>query len=65
MDYHIEFVDDLMTIIDEDGNGRDAFVVDPDSPWDAVEVAGSLGTRIRLDAVDALGELRRHLKDCR
>jgi len=65
MDYHIEFTDDLMTVLDEDGNGRDAHVVDPSRPWDAVEALVRWGREYDLDAVDALRELRQHLKACR
>ncbi len=65
MDYHIEFTDDLMTVLDEAANGRDAHVVDPDRAWDAVETLVRWGREYELDAVDALGELRRHLKACR
>ena len=32
MKYRIEFVEELMTIADEDGTGHDAFEVDPDQP---------------------------------
>ncbi len=65
MDYEIEFADDLMTLVDEDGHGRDAVVVDPARPWDAVETLVRWGREYDLNAIDALGELRRHLKACR
>ena len=65
MDYEIEMVDDLMTLIDGDGHGCDAFVVDPAHPWDAVETLVRWGREYELDPVDALSELRRHLKACR
>jgi hypothetical protein len=65
MDYEIEFADDLMTLVDEDGHGRDAVVVDPAKPWDAVETLVRWGREYDLNEIDALGELRRHLKACR
>ena len=65
MKYRIEMVEELMTIADEDGNGHDAFEVDTDEPWDAIEALAEFGRQYSLDAIDALGELRRYLKDCR
>lgn len=65
MKYRIEFVEELMTIADEDGNGHDAFEVDPEQPWDAVEALASLGRQYALDAIESMGILRRYLKDCR
>jgi hypothetical protein len=64
MKYHIEFVEELMTIADEDGNGHDAFEVDPDEPWDAVEALAEFGRQYSLDACQALRELRAYLRDC-
>jgi hypothetical protein len=63
--YHIQFVDDLMTIVGDDGDGFDACEVDPQRPWDAVETLAKWGREYDLDAVGALGELRRHVKNCR
>ncbi len=63
--YEIEMVDDLMTLIDEDGHGCDAFIVDPARPWDAVETLVAWGREYDLNEIDALGELRRYLKACR
>jgi hypothetical protein len=62
--YEIEFADDLMTLVDEDGHGCDAFVVDPTRPWDAVETLVRWGREYDLNEIDALGELRRYLKAC-
>ncbi len=64
MDYEIELVDDLMTLIDADGNGCDALVVDPARPWDAVETLVHWGREYDLNAIDALHELRQHLDGC-
>jgi hypothetical protein len=65
MEYEMEMVDDLMTLIDGDGHGCDAFVVDPARPWDAVETLVAWGREYDLNEIDALGELRRYLKACR
>jgi hypothetical protein len=65
MDYEIEFADDLMTLVDEDGNGRDAVVVKRAKPWDAVETLVRWGRVYDLNEIDTLGELRRYLKACR
>lgn len=65
MQYRLEFTDDLMTVLDDDGNGHDAFAVEPDRPWDAVEALAEWGRQYDLDPVEALGALRRHLKHCR
>lgn len=65
MNYRIEFVNELMTVADADGNGYDAFEVDPDEPWDAVEALVEWGREYSLDAVQALRELRAYLKDCK
>jgi hypothetical protein len=65
MTYRIEFVDDLMTVADANGDGFDAFEVDPERPWDAVEALAEWGREYSLDACDALRELRAHLKDCK
>ena len=64
MDYEIEMVDDLMTLIDGDGHGCDAFVVVPTRPWDAVETLLAWGREYDLSAVDALHELRQYLDGC-
>lgn len=64
MKYRIEFVEELMTIADGDGNGYDAFEVDPEQPWDAVEALAKFGRAYSLDACQALKELRAHLRDC-
>ena len=64
MDYEIEMVDDLMTLIDGDGHGCDAFVVDAARPWDAVETLLAWGREYDLSAVDSLHELRQHLDGC-
>lgn len=65
MNYRIEMVEELMTVADDDGNGHDAFEVDPDEPWNAVEALAKFGRQYSLDACAALRELRRYLKDCR
>ena len=65
MKYRIEMVEELMTIADEDGNGHDAFEVDADEPWDAVEALAEFGRQYSLDPIESLGILRRYLKDCR
>jgi hypothetical protein len=65
MKHYIEFVNELMTVADADGNGYDAYEVDPDEPWDTVEALARFGRQYDLDPVLALGELRRHLKHCR
>jgi hypothetical protein len=65
MNYRIEMVEELMTVADDDGNGHNAFEVDPDKPWDAIEALAKFGREYSLDACRALGELRRYLKDCR
>ena len=65
MNHRIEFVNELMTVADDDGYGYDAYEVDPDQPWEAVEALVRFGRQYDLDPVSALGELRRHLKDCR
>jgi hypothetical protein len=64
MKYRIEFVEELMTIADEDGNGYDAFEVDPEQPWDAIEALAKFGREYALDACQALRELRAYLRDC-
>jgi len=64
MNYRIEFVDGLMTVMDADGNGYDAFEVDPNKPWDAVVALASFGREYSLDACRALRELRAYLQDC-
>lgn len=63
--HEIEMVDDLMTVIDEKGHGRDGVVVDPARPWDAVETLVHWGREYDLNEINALGELRRYLKACR
>jgi hypothetical protein len=65
MNYRIEFVDDLMTIVGDSGDGFDAFEVDPQRPWDAVEALAEWGREYDLDAIEALGALRSHLEACR
>jgi hypothetical protein len=65
MPYRIEFVDDLMTITDDNGDGFDAFEVDPQQPWDAVETLAEWGREYDVDPGQALRELRRHLRACR
>ncbi len=65
MNYRIEMVEELMTVADDDGNGHDAHEVDPDCPWDAVEVLAKWGREYSLDAIESIGILRRYLKDCR
>ncbi|MCI0333560.1 MAG: hypothetical protein L0228_10095 [Planctomycetes bacterium] len=64
MNYRIEFVEELMTVADADGNGYDAFEVDPEQPWDAVEALAKWGREYSLDTCHALRELRAYLKDC-
>jgi hypothetical protein len=64
MNYRIEFVEELMTIADEDGNGHDAFEVDPNEPWAAVEALAKFGREYLLDACQSLKELRSYLKAC-
>ena len=64
MKYRIEFVEELMTIADEEGNGHDAFEVDPDEPWKAVEALARLGRQYSLDVCQSLKELRSYLRDC-
>lgn len=65
MNYRIEFVEELMTVVDDDGNGYDAFEVDSDEPWDAVEALAKFGRTYTLDACQALRALRTYLKACR
>ncbi len=65
MNYRIEFVDDLMTVADANGDGFDAFEVDPERPWDAVEALAEWGREYSLDPCQSLRELRSHLRDCR
>ena len=64
MNYRIEMVEELMTVADDDGNGHDAFEVDSDKPWDAVEALAKFGRQYSLDAIESLRILRRYLKDC-
>jgi hypothetical protein len=64
MKHYIEFVNELMTVADADGNGYDAFEVDADEPWDAVETLAEWGREYSLDACQALKELRAYLRDC-
>ena len=64
MNYRIEFVNELMTIADENGDGHDAFEVDPHEPWDAVEALAEFGREYSLDVCQALRELRAYLRDC-
>lgn len=64
MNYRIEFLEELMTVADADGNGYDAFEVDPSEPWDAVEALVEFGREYSLDVCQALKELRAYLKDC-
>lgn len=64
MDYEIEFIDDLMTVVDEQGYGQDAYEVDGERPWDAVEKLAAWGRQYDLDACQSLKELRTHLKEC-
>jgi len=64
MNYRIEFVNELMTVADADGYGHDAFEVDPEQPWDAVETLAEWGREYSLDACQALRELRTYLRDC-
>ena len=64
MKYRIEFVEELMTVADEDGNGQDAFEVDADEPWDAVEALAEFGREYSLDPCQALKKLRAYLRDC-
>ena len=54
-----------MTVAEDDGNGHDAFEVDSDEPWDAVEALAKFGRKYSLDAIESLRVLRRYLKDCR
>lgn len=65
MTYHIDFLDELMTIVSDEGESFDAFEVDPQCPWNAVETLAKWGRKYQLDEVDALRALRRHLKECR
>jgi hypothetical protein len=65
MTYRIEMVEELMTVADDDGNGHDAFEVDPENPWDAIEALAKFGREYSLDAIESMGILRRYLKDCR
>jgi hypothetical protein len=64
MKYHIEMVEELMTIADEEGNGCDAFEVDPDQPWEAVEALAEFGRQYSLDVCASLKELQGYLKEC-
>lgn len=64
MTYCIQFVDDLMTVSDANGDGFDAFEVDPERPWDAVETLAEWGREYALDPCQALRELRLHLRNC-
>ena len=65
MNYRMEFGDDVMLILDAENNGHDAMAVNPDKPWDAIDLLTKWGRRYELDACDALRELRRYLKDSR
>lgn len=64
MKYRIEFVEELMTVADDDGNGHDAFEVDPEQPWEAVAALAEFGRTYALDACQALKTLRTYLKAC-
>lgn len=65
MKRRIEFDDHLMMVLDEENNGHDAFVVESDQAWDAVEALAEWGRQYEFDPVEALGELRRYMKACR
>jgi hypothetical protein len=64
MNYRTGFDDDLMMVLDDENNGHDAFEVDPNEPWDAVETLAEWGREYSLDACQALKELRAYLRDC-
>lgn len=64
MNYRIEFADDLMMVLDDENNGHDAFEVEADRPWDAVEALAEWGREYSLDACQALKELRAYLGAC-
>ena len=65
MKYRIEFVDELMIVVDDqDGLSHDAFEVDANEPWDAVEALAEFGREYSLDACQALKKLRAYLRDC-
>jgi len=65
MTYRIEFVDDLMTVVDADGNGHDAFVVDPKQPLDGLETITDWTRRYDFNIFHALLKLRAHLHSCK
>lgn len=63
MNYRIDFDDDLMMVLDDENNGHDAFEVDPERPWDAVETLAEWGRKYARDACEALEDLRAYLRD--
>ncbi|MCI0493336.1 MAG: hypothetical protein L0Z07_10420 [Planctomycetes bacterium] len=64
MTYRIEFVDDPMTVMDADGNGHDACVVDPRQPREAVNTLAHWAIPYKLDVFQALLKLRAYLRAC-
>lgn len=64
MNYRIEMVDDLMTLIDDEHHGQDAHIVDPTQPWEAVAALVRWGGEYQLDASRSLRVLRTYLKAC-
>jgi hypothetical protein len=64
MKYRIEFADGLMMVLDDENHGQDAFEVDSELPWDAVETLAEWGRQYSLNAVDVLRALRAYLREC-
>jgi hypothetical protein len=64
MTYRIEFVDDLMTVMDADGNRHDACAVDPRQPREAVDALAHWASPYKLDVFPALLTLQAYLRTC-
>ena len=58
MRYRIELADDLMHVLDEDGNGYDALVVRRDNANDAEATIDEWAAKYDIDARRAKRELR-------
>jgi hypothetical protein len=55
--------DDLMQVIDDDGCGHDAHVIDRNDPYAALEVIARWGREFGVEPFAAILALRRYLKD--
>jgi hypothetical protein len=58
MRYRIEFADDLMHVLDENGNGHDALVIRRDNAKDAEAKIDEWAAEYKMDARRAKRELR-------